>query len=88
MPEQLTLEQRFGDGRAIDRDERLRRASAFGVDATGEQLFSRPRFTDQQHSYAAASGNLGSEGYCIADRLALAYDVGVPAFRGGIVRST
>src|SRR5207249_8972053 len=38
MPEQFTLQERLRDGRAIDRDERLRRATAVLVDGARNQF--------------------------------------------------
>jgi len=44
VPEELRLEQRFGDGRTVDRDERLISARAQRVQRTREQLLAGSAF--------------------------------------------
>ena len=48
-PEQLRLEQRPGDRRAIDRDERTATPGARVVDGLGKQALAGPRLATDQH---------------------------------------
>ena len=75
VPEQLRLEKRFGNRRAIDRDERLVGRRARVVDAAGKQLLARSRLADQQHRGATRSGHLRREAYRFAKQWAGAHDV-------------
>jgi hypothetical protein len=50
MPEQLGLQQRLGDGRAVDRDKRLARTRAGLVDRTGQQFLARAALAADQHA--------------------------------------
>ncbi len=49
MAEQLGLEQRFGDARAVDGNERPLRARALRMDGGGDQLFADAAFARDQH---------------------------------------
>jgi hypothetical protein len=49
VPEQLRLEQRLGNGRAVDRDERPVGAVAVRMQRTGEQLLAGPALAAEQH---------------------------------------
>ncbi|MNG15723.1 hypothetical protein D3C76_908050 [compost metagenome] len=49
VAEQLTFQQRFGKGRAIDRHERAALAVADIVHALGQQLLAGTAFTGDQH---------------------------------------
>ena len=48
VTEQLRLEERFGERRAVDRDERPIGAGAVAVHGTRDELFARAAFTAQQ----------------------------------------
>ncbi len=61
VPEQLRLQQRRRERRAVDRDERLRRVGRVEVDRPRDHLFARPRF--------AADQNVGAVGGQLADQL-------------------
>ena len=75
VPEQLRLEKRFGNRRAVDRDERLVRRGARVVDAARKQLFARSGFADQQNGRAARSSHLRREADRFAKQRAGAHDV-------------
>src|SRR6056297_2290190 len=47
--EQLRLDQRVGNGRAVDGDERFRRAWAVVVDGVGDQFLADTALADDQH---------------------------------------
>ncbi len=49
VPEELALEQRFGQGRAIDDYQRTSGALAFGVDGLRDQALARTRLAQNQH---------------------------------------
>src|SRR5882672_6114543 len=53
VAEQLALEERLWNCRAIDRHEGLRRSRAGSMDAARKKLLSRPRLTDEQYGHAA-----------------------------------
>ena len=75
VAEQLRLEKRFGNRRAIDRDERLVGRGARVVDAAREQLLARSRLADQQNRRATRSGHLRREPDRFAKQRAGADDV-------------
>jgi hypothetical protein len=54
VSEQLRLEQRFGNGRAVDGDKRAFRSAAEGVQGAGEQLFAGAALPLQQHGRVGA----------------------------------
>jgi hypothetical protein len=49
VPEQLALEQRLGDGAAVHRDERTRRARRLVVHEPGDALLARAALTGDEH---------------------------------------
>ena len=49
MPEQLRRNQRLRDRGAIDANERTTRPPGSTMDRTGDELFTRPRFTLDQN---------------------------------------
>jgi hypothetical protein len=49
VTEQLALEQRLGERRAVDRDERPVRARTVGVDRGRDQLLARSAFAAKEH---------------------------------------
>src|SRR4051812_37861754 len=57
VTEQLGLEQRFRDRRAVDRDERFIRGCARVVDATRKKLLTGAGFADQQDGRAMRAGD-------------------------------
>ena len=57
VTEQLGLDQGVGDGRAVDRHERLARARRAGAQRLGHQLLAGPRFAGDEHG-AAGVGHL------------------------------
>ena len=56
MPEELALHQIARQGRAVQRDERLPRAPAAGVDGPRHQLLARARLAGDEHGRLAARG--------------------------------
>ena len=52
MPEELGLEQRLGERRAIELDERLLPARGQVVQAGGDQLLARAALADDEHRLA------------------------------------
>ena len=53
VPEQLALQQRLGQGGAVDGDERLISARRVGVEVSAEQLLARAGLTEDQHRRVA-----------------------------------
>ena len=56
MSEELGLHQRFGDGPAVDRDERAAAARALLVDCLRDQLFSGSALSGHHHGRQAVGG--------------------------------
>ena len=54
MTEEEAFRQDFGDVRAVDHDETLRRPGAVRVNGAGEKLLPRPGFTQEEHAHIAA----------------------------------
>ncbi len=71
MPEQLPLDERAGQRRAVDDDERLRGALRGRVDGARRQLLAGPRLAEQQDRRVAL-GHLGQPGVELAHRRARA----------------
>jgi hypothetical protein len=61
VPEELGLEQRFGNGGAVDGHEGLAVDARMMMDAAREQLLSRACLAANQDGGAAASGDLDCE---------------------------
>ena len=75
VPEDLALEQRLGNRRAVDRHERKRRARAQLVDRLGDELLAGARLTRDQHRGQRRRGLLdhpvdGPDTRAVADDLA------------------
>ena len=73
MAEQFALGQRFGNGRAVDRDERLIAAAAEVMDRLGHDLLARAVFAQDQHGqigvgHAADDRAQGLDGRAFADQ--------------------
>ena len=58
VAEELALQQRLGQGRAVDRDQRPVPGGVGVVDRLGDQFLARPRLTRDQHG-AGGRGNPG-----------------------------
>ena len=80
MAEQFALDQFGGDGRAVDLDERRRRADTLGVEPAGHELLSRAVFARDQHP-GLARGHLVDQ---LADVLDLGRDADDPFGLGGM----
>src|SRR6266550_5198293 len=87
MTEQLTLEERLRNCRAIDRHEGLRRARAGSMNAARKKLLSRPRLTNEQYGHAATRRHLSRQRYHLAEGSTLTDYVRVPAVRRCLLRS-
>ena len=61
VPEQLAFEQRFGDGGAVDRDERLGLAQALVVQRLGDQVLAGAVFAFEQDGGGLAGGHAAHE---------------------------
>src|SRR5206468_899812 len=59
VPEELALDQRLWQRRAIDRHEGTGRPAASLVDESGQELFAASRFTKQQNRGVAWRGERG-----------------------------
>jgi hypothetical protein len=55
VAEQLALEELLGEGRAVEAEERLRRARGLAVDRLGHDLFADARLAEQEHAVGAGS---------------------------------
>ena len=80
VAEQFALDQFGGDGRAVDLDERGRRADALGVQPAGHKLLSRAVFARDQHP-GLARGHLVDQ---LADVFDLGRDADDPLGLGGV----
>src|SRR5262249_25559651 len=49
VTEKFALEDRLGESRAVDRDERLVRPRALGVDGAGDELLAGATLSDDEH---------------------------------------
>src|SRR5262245_31074146 len=56
MAEELGLEERIGDGAAVDGDERLRGTRARAVEGAGEDLLARARLAHEEHGQVGGGG--------------------------------
>ena len=65
VAEQLALDHVFGNGGAVDLDERLLGAGAQGVDGVGDQLLARAALAENQHAAVGAR----HESHLLAQRL-------------------
>ena len=73
VAEQLALGQRLGNGRAVDRDERLIAAAAEIMDRLGDDLLAGAVFAQDQHGqigvgHAADDRAQGLDGRALADQ--------------------
>ena len=59
MPEQLRLNQRFGQRGAVHDDQRLVPASAQAVETLGDQFLAGPTLADDQHRTVERGGAAG-----------------------------
>src|SRR5678815_2922520 len=75
VTEQLRLEERVRNRRAVDCDKGVVGGGTRVMNASREELFSRAGFADQQNCRAACTGHLLRESYCLAKHRALADDV-------------
>src|SRR5262249_22245404 len=75
VAKQLRFQQRLGDCRAIDRDERLVGGGPRIMDSAREELLARPRLADQQNSRAPRSRDARRQLERLAEQRALADDV-------------
>ena len=56
VAEQLALEERFGDGRAVDRDERIAAPRAPGVNQTGDDFLPDPALAGDEDLRVRSGG--------------------------------
>jgi hypothetical protein len=87
VSKELAFEQRFRDGSAVNRYERLGSAGAGRVDAAGEKLFASARFPYEQYSHAATRCHLRRQGNDFADCRALSDYVSIPPLLRGLLQS-
>src|SRR5438067_13539177 len=80
VAEQLGIEQRRRDRRAVDRDHRLAGAWARGVDRAGDQLLARARWPVQQRAEIAGADPAGQRAQLL-HRRAATDDLAVPVVR-------
>ncbi len=74
VAKQLALDQRLGNGRAVDRHKRSRATLTLLVNGAGNEFLPRPAFTPNQHC-GVGVGNLADQIVDLAHFLALPNNV-------------